>query len=892
MHTLKKQLKENKIYILAFFLPILLLAFVYNIRNIFPFGNQNFLYSDMYAQYAPFFREFTRKLASGESLQYSWNIGLGSNFSAIYAYYLSSPLNFIFRFVKTSMIIDVMNLLIIFKIALASFTFVYYLRHRFHTKNMLLPLMGIFYAMSSYVVAFMCNIMWLDCVALLPLIILGLERLIQKNTPLLYCISLSICIISNYYLSIILCIFCVIYFLFTYLLQENKNKKCIFQFIGYSAIAGGIAAFLILPSIIALTESISGNMSFPWKPEKYFPTVRLLFRSLMNVPALSVGNSKKYYYDPNVYCTIAVFFFVPLYAMNKTISFKERVSKILLLLFFWISFNLNILNYIWHGFHFPIAFPSRQSFIYIFLILIMMYEGMISLRHIDKRKFFWILGCNLVLLFYLEERFTGNGHFSSYIIYGSLIYMVCYFFIILSYLKNGFRNKKGFLQLAYILCISEVLVNWCFTSLNVTPRAAYVNDNQAIEELIASSKNDSDTLFYRINKSNSRTHNDSSWDGYKGTSLFSSMALQGCLDYKSMLGFVSTHDVMSYTDIGSTPFTEALFSVKYKIGINNEDNNLYTKIDQKVYPSIIPFADETQKDSVFLFKNLYTFPVGFLVDKEINEKWNTSSTNSFAVQNSFLKASYKGKAIFEKMKTTTDNHRLLIPVKEDSDLYFKVKTKSHEKIAYFTISIYDSSNNLVSKKKLNNLKYDYLYPYILHIGEVKAGQTVAITANKIVSAKTYLDEKYNTEKEKLKAKKPKSTPTKQAIQAYVYRFNLNNFKDACTHFNQQGLQVTKVDSTTLEGTITAQEDSLLYTSIGYEKGWHAYVDGKEITPSSIKNAMLSIPISKGTHQVTLQYRTPGLTAGIVISGIFLCILILCILLRIRKRKRESPLSKH
>ena len=47
------------------------------------------------SQYAPFFAEFRHKLADGGSLLYSWNVGMGVNFAALYAYYLASPLNWL-----------------------------------------------------------------------------------------------------------------------------------------------------------------------------------------------------------------------------------------------------------------------------------------------------------------------------------------------------------------------------------------------------------------------------------------------------------------------------------------------------------------------------------------------------------------------------------------------------------------------------------------------------------------------------------------------------------------------------------------------------------------------------------------------------------------------------
>ena len=78
MRTFTQKIKN--IYFLSFIIPILLLLGIFVARGIFPFGKNSFMYSDMYHQYIPFLTEFRRKLCSGESLAFSWNVGLGSNF--------------------------------------------------------------------------------------------------------------------------------------------------------------------------------------------------------------------------------------------------------------------------------------------------------------------------------------------------------------------------------------------------------------------------------------------------------------------------------------------------------------------------------------------------------------------------------------------------------------------------------------------------------------------------------------------------------------------------------------------------------------------------------------------------------------------------------------------
>lgn len=74
---------------------------------------------DLYHQYLPFFNELWEKLRNGASLMYTWNIGLGSDFVSVFAYYLASPLNWLVVLFPKSHIIEFIELLIILRFRLA-----------------------------------------------------------------------------------------------------------------------------------------------------------------------------------------------------------------------------------------------------------------------------------------------------------------------------------------------------------------------------------------------------------------------------------------------------------------------------------------------------------------------------------------------------------------------------------------------------------------------------------------------------------------------------------------------------------------------------------------------------------------------------------------------------
>lgn len=113
------RLKSNwKWYLCAFGLPFIISVFICIKNGVYPFGENCILHIDMYHQYEPFFTEFMDKLKHGDSLLYSFRLGLGSDFVSLFAYYLASPLNWLLLLVPSSHVIEFMTVLILLKIGL------------------------------------------------------------------------------------------------------------------------------------------------------------------------------------------------------------------------------------------------------------------------------------------------------------------------------------------------------------------------------------------------------------------------------------------------------------------------------------------------------------------------------------------------------------------------------------------------------------------------------------------------------------------------------------------------------------------------------------------------------------------------------------------------------
>ena len=238
--------RRNKYLIWAFLAPFFILEGIAVIMKVEPFGNNSFLIVDALHQYLPFFADYHEKLRSLDSLFYSFHGGLGFNFLGLWAYYLSSPLNLIIVLFPKEMLNMVLSHLYIIKIALCGLSAAYYFRSRDKKRqDMSITAFGICYALSSYIVGYSWNIMWLEVMIMLPLILAGIDRLIKKRDGRLYCAALFFSLLCNFYMSFMTCLFLVLW----YLLYDHKKVKDFFvnglKFAGYSVLSAMMAGAVL-----------------------------------------------------------------------------------------------------------------------------------------------------------------------------------------------------------------------------------------------------------------------------------------------------------------------------------------------------------------------------------------------------------------------------------------------------------------------------------------------------------------------------------------------------------------------------------------------------------------------------------------------------------------------
>lgn len=193
--------------------------------NTLAFGEKTVLRMDLYHQYGPLYAEVYDRITGGDSLVYSWTSGLGASFLGNLFNYCSSPFALLMLICGHKNMPEAIALMIMAKAMLAASSFTYYINKSNNCVKKESIVFGLFYAFSGYFVAFSWNIMWFDAVAVFPFVILGIERIIQKNKPGMYIAALTYTMISNYYMAYMVCILSVMYFLYYFFGRYELSSK-------------------------------------------------------------------------------------------------------------------------------------------------------------------------------------------------------------------------------------------------------------------------------------------------------------------------------------------------------------------------------------------------------------------------------------------------------------------------------------------------------------------------------------------------------------------------------------------------------------------------------------------------------------------------------------------
>ena len=862
----KKTIKWNYT-LMAFLAPMLGMFAVMIIRGFEPFGKTSMLYSDMYHQYYPFFVAFRDALRSGDSLLYSWRVGMGMDYLGLISYYLASPLNLLSVIVPEGLLLEYFSLLMPIKLAFAGLFFSLFLKKLFGKNDFSTVLFSCLYALCAWALGYQWNIMWLDTFALLPLVAMGTVAVLQDRKFVLYIFSLFLSVFSNYYIGLFTCIFVALVFVCYEISRWAGFKKfiCDLCYMAlYSVLAIGMTAILELPAYVALQNTQSSVNKFP-EGFKLNIADENTWRGLLDAMRQVAGNMNGALAPtfkeglPNLYCGVITNILAFLFLTCKQVKLRDKLCSVFLLLFFNVSFVIRQLDYIWHGFHFTNMIPYRFSFLHSFVMLYMAYRAYL----LRNRFRLWQVITAMVLAAGISlcvndltdpVYWAYNGVFL--LLYGTaFIFPFTQKVPALSddwekkqtYLENRSYKKRvsGYVLLGVIVMeLALNLVNFgvAFTGTIVSdyPRGT-IYSNNLLDYMEEREKN---TLFYRTEVTHSQTLNDGALNGYNGISTFTSSANVNVTRFMKTLGYGAKDTYNRYCFEESSPVSNLFLGIKYMLERQgNMEENPY-------------FKEVNSYGKVHLLENTAYLPLGFLAQNQLLDVDFSSGKNTFEFQNELFRAAT---GVQDNVWSLITGNNLSITgtgvnlTSQTQTGYCSYTTDANATgtIVYKYIAHQDglvcTALNLSKKNKYTFLKngetlYNETYsiPQSLAVSQVAAGDIIEVhlTCN---------------------------AGDKGNITLHTGILDETLFRQGYNVLNASVLELTTFRNTFVEGTIHCNRNGVLYTSIPQDGNWTAEVDGKPAQVVTIGKAMVGLLLSEGTHTVTFRYENAAFSLGWKIS---------------------------
>ena len=879
----------------AFLCPALVLLAAYFAFGVYPFGGESVLVLDLNAQYVYFFGALRRVLYGDASLFYSFSRALGGEFLGIFAYYLASPLSLLVALFPADNILDALLVIFTLKCGLCSVTLAYYLEaHGIGTKPARI-IFGALYALSGYGMIYQHNTMWIDCMMLLPLVALGIEKLISEKKYKLFTLSLGLAIFTNFYIGYMMCIFCFIYFFYAYFcidknpLGEKKHfLRALVRMGLFSAIAVGLAVCIILPTYYSLGF---GKTTFSDPTYSYKPRFDLL-----DLAAKLFLNS----YDtvrpeglPILYCGMLSLLFVPLFFIAKKVPLREKVGTGVLIGIFVFSFSIDAVDKFWHGMQAPNWLNYRYSFMLIFILVVAAAKAFREVRSFTAAQIGGVCGGLFLLAFAVQKLSIDNMHESDLdrdllCIWLSVLFIAVYAAVVSLFKSRRYRHAAHAV-LAVIVCAELLLssvVSICYLDDDVvcSTRKSYLDNKHRYEDSVNYIL-ENDDGFYRFDKTKHSLIDTPMALGIRGFTNSTSTLNRETIDFLRYMGLASKSHWSKY--LGATAPFDTLLGVKYVIvdgdyAIPDTYVHIYDGKETGVYEnpdalSIAYAVNGALKDFHLAYPSDYK---DGLADGKY-EKFTAPYTPPERMNR--MTAAMLGE---------DGERQMFVPIEDvkthDNNLnssYIAEHTKYEPINDSASATLYYEFNVPADGIVYMYLPSDYPRECALTVGGSDRGTVMGNETNRMIALGSFRAGEAVTVGLTLKDKNLYI----RADEPYFWQMDDAVYTETAAALGENQFNITKWRETRFEGTLTATDArTTVFTSIPYDANWRVTVDGEAVETYKLLDALVGFDVTPGEHTVVIRYVPRQFRLGLCIT-VAAALLLLCIILLDRAGKiRRVP----
>lgn len=862
----------------SFFFPVLILMIVYAALGFWPVGDRCWLTLDAGHQYIYYFEQIRDVFYGEASLIYTFERTLGGEFLGYYAYYLASPLSWLVALFPEQYIVEAVTFILILKTGLSGLFFGYYIEKTRKTTDMYgITMFSTMYALCAYAMAYQSNTMWMDALMFLPLVSLGIERMVTDGKYKLFIITFALTIWSNYYIGYMCCFYVLLYFICFLCAHKTSdiNNLGESKHVLKSFVRMGVSTVITLMMVSAIILSAYYSLTFgksDFQTSNFDPKLRFDFLDLFAKFFLGGYDTVRPDGLPNMYSGMLMLFMLPLYFISKKVEPRHKIAYGVLCAIFITSFSINTVDLVWHGFQMPVWLNYRYSFMLTFILLTLAYRGYENIKETDS-KFIFQTGVFLIFALMVIQKVVELSNYKpggvkdpgirDYEFIWASIIAIGIYMAVLYFVKHSTSAKKTAATALLFVVLLEAGVgagiNWGREVYEVGYgyRNDYVNFldkyQPTIEEIKAK-----DPSFYRMEKNPFRRNNENLALNINGLASSTSTLNANVVKLLNNMGFSAKSHWTKY--FSGNEVADSLFGIKYVV---SEEGNHVSSMYEK----------STSSDGLLVYKNPYALSIGFAA--------NNKGKNLILAQNPKISPFDYLSGMMTTLSGTPSNHKMFkkceysitdeinctssysagkvkITRTENGKAYFEYTVTAKENGSIY-MYLHSTTKNPEMKFFIDGKQVSSFFgnetERIHNLGYYEAGQSIKVM---------FLLESASCEYQ-----------TDCPIFAQI---NQNYFTQAMDYLDDGNLLVTDYSDTRIEGTISVKEEQFVFTSIPYDKYWNVYVDGEKVETFKVMDTLMGFDVAPGEHEIKMVYVSlpfyGGLAVGVVGLGLFITVMVL------------------
>lgn len=759
---------------------------------------------------------------------FALNLGSGQNIYNYSYYGLFNPviiISYFLPFISMKSYIQISSILLVYSSVIL---FYYFLRRNKVNENVSLLSSVVFLTASPLLFHSHRHIMFMNYMPFLILALIGVDKYFEKDNSKLLCVSTVLIILMSYYYSIPAIISIVIYGVYKYIKLNKKITvksffKDGFRFLIPIMIAILISCILLVPTFYAILIGRLPN------------DINISLSDLL-VPRINVK-----YLMYNAYGVGLTS--ISLLALINLFFDKKRENRFLLIcLSSLIIFP--IINYLLNGTMYIDA-KVLIPFLPLYTLVISYMFDKISTKKIDLRKLV-IASLAVLFLIYVGKSSYGNYFYIDFIFSLTLIIIA---------------TKTNTKYLFKVLTIVLLVIYSC---------AGNSKDTLVSRKDINSSENvNQEKLIKKIPK------------GYDHTTLYN-LKLE---NVNNIYGNLNIYSDYLYSSTGNANYNLFMFDT-FEVPMQSRNRLIIS----------------ANKDLMYLMFSNNRYFIGDNVDitgyKEIDKIGDTKLyENTDVLPFMYVSYNYYSKTDFSKKSFPYNNEILLnnVVVNEKTNNEFKTSIKEtfirQSDIKYMDPSIINNGDRITVKKDNSRMLIDIpevarnkilFVSFNLEPQSCKVGDLL-VNINGNTNKLTCREWKYYNGNTTFNYVISGDTSNKVEVTFSKGIYKIDNLKIYYMDYNDIrdiNKKVTKVDIDSktkgdkIYASVETEKDGYFVTTLPYDKGFTIKVDNKKIDYEKVNTAYVGFKISKGKHNIVIEYKAPFKIIGLIMSFIGIIMYIL------------------